>query len=431
MVQDSIETILQQKLGLDANSVGSRIIARAVEQRQKACGVSDRAAYLAYLQSASQELNQLIEAVVVPETWFFRDKGPFEYLRQFVQPFKPERLHTTPVTASDLGGVRRPQPLRLLSVPCSTGEEPYSIAITLLEAGLSPDQFRIDAVDVSQLALMQAKRGTYRKKSFRGSTLFNLERYFQSTEAGCQIQPSVSQRVNFIQGNILEPHFLVGQRYDVIFCRNLLIYLAASARQQVIESLDQALRPAGLLFLGAVETLQLANMPYQAIAHPAAFAFQKQSSVAPPPTPIQRSPRDRNLATQPPSRPRPQLEACRPLPSPPLQPRDRPTALETAHQLADQGQLTAAAELCETYVRSHPSQVGAYLLLGNIYQGLNQLRQAEQAFQKALYLYPDTYEALIHLALLKEQQGQQSEAERLRQRAQRALDSDFHVQVGH
>jgi chemotaxis protein methyltransferase WspC len=449
MAYNSIEAILKQKLGLDTNSIGSRMIDRAVQQRQSACGIRDRTAYLALLQSSPQELNQLIEAVVIPETWFFRDRGPFKYLQQHVQ-----QLDRQPLTV---------RPLRLLSVPCSTGEEPYSIAMTLLEAGLTPAQFQIDAVDVSRQALAKAKQAIYNKKSFRGDPL-NLIAYFQTTAAGHQVKPIVRQCVQFIHGNILEPHFLVSKQYDMIFCRNLLIYLDEAARQRAITSLDQALAPQGLLFLGAVETPQLANRAFTLVAYPSAFAFQKQPApnhsrplTHHPPTDqtsvAQSSPILKRPSTPQPSR-NPAIQSPLPvdLPNPPTspqsppfnspdghlrkgdlggqqdpgsQPEGQPTPLAIAQQLADRGQLAAAAQICESYLRAHPAQAPAYLLLGEIYQGLNQLKPAEQSFQKAVYLKPDSYEALIHLALIKEQQGQQAESERFRKRAQRLVNSDY------
>lgn len=439
---DSIEEILKQKLGLDANSVGSRIIDRAVQQRQKTCQVSDRTAYLSLLRASPEELNQLIEAVVIPETWFFRDREPFEYLREHVQQLalsgQQFSLH----------------PFQALSIPCSTGEEPYSIAITLLEAGLAPHQFRVDAVDVSLNALTRAKAGIYHQKAFRGQPIPHQERYFQQTAEGYEVCPTVRDRVHFIHGNILEPFFLTGKQYHAIFCRNLLIYLDATSRCRALDALDRALAPQGILFLGAVETPQIANRPYRAIAHSSAFAFQKQppskehseasasqssrGMIAPAPSKAATTPQQAPSPTQPlpggesPDFPRhqgrleggefPQTNPSDPTPANLAHP--PPTSLETAKQLADGGQLSAAATLCESYVRAHPEQASAYLLLGEIYQGLNQTQQAEQALQKAVYLNPEAYEALIHLALLKEQQGHPLTAERFRKRARRLIHQE-------
>lgn len=443
-IQHTIETILRQKLGLDADSVGSRLIQRAVERRQIACQLTDRAAYLSLLRSSPQELNQLIEAVVVPETWFFRDREPFEYLRQYVKANKGK-----PFFNRAANFISPDSTLHILSVPCSTGEEPYSIAITLLEAGLKPNQFRVDAVDISEQALIKARAGIYRKKSFRGGAMQNLEHYFQPSSAGdtegYEVRPIVRESVHFLRGNVLEPHFLLGKQYHAIFCRNLLIYLDEAARRQVIASLDRALLPLGLLFLGAAETAQLAQMPYRSIDHPFAFAYQKELATVTatdsgnqeepelkePQTPIVPLKRKDYSFSQirlahPPTHSTPVQTSSREGSTPPISPPPHlPTSpLQTAQHLADRGQLIEAAQICESYVRAHPGQAIAYLLLGEIYQGLNQPKQAERCLQKAIYLDPHAYKALIHLALLKEQQGNQIEAARLRRRAQRLAEQE-------
>jgi chemotaxis protein methyltransferase WspC len=411
-VQDSIELILKQKLGLDANSVGSRIIARAIAQRRTACQIADDAAYLALVQSSPQELNQLIEAVVIPETWFFRDQGAFAALQEYAET---QRI------------CHPQQRMKLLSLPCSTGEEPYSIAITLLKAGFTPDQFQIDAIDVSQQALAKAERAIYSQKSFRGNSLAECDRYFQQTNDGYAVRAEIRKTINFIHGNILQPHFLIAKQYHVVFCRNLLIYLDRSARLQSLDALDQVLLPLGLLFLGAVETPQLAHRAYQLIHYPAAFAFQKQSPDNRLLTPDSKLIKQKqpHQSSNSPSLIRQRSNS---IALPPLQ--SAPTLLETAQDLADRGKLLSAAELCESYIRTYPGQAPAYLLLGQIYQGLNRLKQAEQSFQKALYLNPDTYEALIYLALLKEQQGNNIESQRFRKRAARLINSGYSSSSG-
>lgn len=394
MVQAAIEKILRQKLGLDMNSVGARLVDRAVEQRQNACKTRG-ASYLELLQSSSQELDCLIERVVVPETWFFRDQEPFVYLQNYLREWRSD--------SSDL--------LRVLSVPCSTGEEPYSIAMTLLDAGFAQHQFCIDAVDISQEALSKAKQAVYGKKSFRGVEKV-IQRHFQAVSDGYEVRSTVRESVNFIRGNILEPRFLANKKYQVIFCRNLLIYLDRSARDQVMHSLDIALASKGILFLGAAETSQLKNKSYTPIDHPFAFAYRKE-----PPVPVQPIEK-RAVASA-----KPAQSLSQALPKPVIDFSPKISQLEIAKQLADRGQLDQAAQLCESILRASPTQSDVYSLLGEVYQGLNQPKQAEQHFQKAIYLDPDAYEALIHLALLKEQQGDRATAQRLKQRAQRLAKS--------
>ena len=398
MVQAAIEALLRQKIGLDANSIGSRTITRAVEQRQIACGLPDRAAYLHHLQTVARELEELIETVVVPDTWFFRDTEPFVYLSQYV---------TSEWLKANFSI------LRVLSVPCSTGEEPYSIAMTLLDSGLNPTQFCIDAVDVSKRALLKAKQGIYSKRAFRGGDRSGAKlRYFEQVADSYQVKPFVRDTVKFIQGNLLNPGFLAGGKYQVIFCRNLLIYLDGAARNQGMQALDRALAPGGLFFVGAAETGQIPPN-YTPIRHPIAFAYRKGNSA-------QAGLRVPNVL--------PQVTRAITTPDSPFQPpptiravSSPPQQLEIAKQLADRGQLIEAAKLGESYLSANRTHAEAYILLGEIYQGLDKLEQAEQFFSKAIYLNPHAINALIGLALLLEQRGNHLKAQILRQRVQRLL----------
>lgn len=140
--QVAIEKLIADKTGIDPKIIGSSKIERAIRNRWQTINLVNNVSYFKLLQNSPTELQALIEEIVVPETWFFRDYSPFEFLLKYIQ--------AQSVTAP------RSTPWRLLSVPCSTGEEPYSIAMTLLEAGLSPEQFTIDAVDISENAIEQA-----------------------------------------------------------------------------------------------------------------------------------------------------------------------------------------------------------------------------------------------------------------------------------
>lgn len=390
--------MLKQKIGLDANSIGSRTIARAVERRSVACGLSDRAAYWERVQTSPQELVALIESVVVPETWFFRDKEPFVYLSHYVTTERSKA--TAPI-------------LRVLSVPCSTGEEPYSIAMTLFDAGLTAKQFSIDAMDISQQALLKAKQAIYSRRAFRGGDGLNTkQRYFQEVTNGFEVRSFVRDTVTFKQANVLDPGLLAQGKYHVIFCRNLLIYLDPDARDRLLQSLDRALAPAGLLIVGAAETMQIPTQHYTAVPHRSAFAYRKAShSDVMPVNPVapSASPNYNNVvaATAPTTlNSKPQIAA---------------SDLERAKDYANRGQLIEAAQHCEAYVRQHRTDANAYLLLGEIYQGLDRLDPAEQAYQKAIYLNPQGFEALVHLSLLKEQKGDFSASYLLRQRLQRLI----------
>jgi chemotaxis protein methyltransferase WspC len=430
MAQAAIVALLRRTIGLNSATIGAETIVRAVRQRMAQCGTPDVQTYLSRIQNSAQELYALIDEVVVPETWFFRDQIPFAYLGRYVMgEWFPSHQH----------GV-----LRVLSLACSTGEEPYSIAMALLDTGLVPQHFRIDAVDISQKALQWARGAVYGSHSFRGDDLVFRERYFERSHQGYRVCERIRNMVTFMHGNALETHLLADQKpYDAIFCRNMLIYFDEPARSRAKKVLDRLLTPEGILFVGYAETGLFLTSEYVAVRYPRAFAYRKVGAR-----------HDRQLPPQ--YSPRPFHPHPNPLPSggrdylpPPVssEGEDREggqaggggsmardavsaalfspgdaqgSALDTARRLADQGELAAAATVCESSMRAHGPSADAYVLLGLIRQAAGNAAQAEHCFGRALYLQPAHNEALIHLALLLEHRGDTAMAAILRQRAQRA-----------
>lgn len=429
MIQLSIENFLKQKIGLDPSTLGFATINRAISQCMANCGLTNVTDYLARLQTSTQELEQLIEMVVVPETWFFRDREPFVFLSRYVM--------------SEWFLNYRGRVLRVLSVPCSTGEEPYSIAIALTEAGLPTKNFSIDAVDISKKSLLKAQKAVYGRNSFRGNNDSMRERYFTKIGEQYQLCDSLKSTVHFIHGNLLDPSFLMDKNpYDVIFCRNVLIYFDSLATEKTVQVLSRLLIDKGLLFVGHSET-QLLTPQFVTVRHPLAFAYQKQENK----NQELRHEAKSNNTSQPTERKRPLqkfnsksdvkrtsdsfLEKSKEVKTIPLSKAKGDTTtptpmLKTAQSLADQGQLHEALSLCETYLSQNPTSAEAYLLLGQLYQIQSNDEQAIASYQKAIYLEPNHYEALIHLALLKERSGDIVGAVVIRQRIQRL--QKFHNQ---
>lgn len=400
MVLTKIATLLSQTIGLDPEVISSSRIARAAETRRVGCQLPDLENYWARLQTSPSELEQLIELLIVPETWFFRDDKPFDCLKTYV-------------TSEWLRSPNRSK-LQLLSVPSSTGEEPYSMAISLLEAGLQPQQFAIEAIDISHQSLAKARRGVYTKNSFRGDAWRNRERYFQQTAEGYELCQSVRQLVDFQQGNVMTALGRMQKQYNIIFCRNLLIYLRSAACAQVLAAIDRLLLPGGLLFVGGSETGKIVSEQYVSIRQPFTFAYRKSA-------PNLDRPRHAQLVT-----PVKQSLAVKNSDPPDLQAANSPASsnpqsipeldLQTVRQLADRGRIAEAIELCHTYLGDRPTSAVAYILLGELYQANQQHVQAEQSFQRAIYLEPNSYTALVHLALLKENQGDPVGAKIVQQR---------------
>ena len=406
----SFEDLLKEATGLDTDAIGRSTVARAVAEREHASGADGPDGYWKRLSSSTTELGLLIEAVVVPETWFFRHFEAFEAMTHFV---RDECLRAAPDRA-----------LRLLSFPCSTGEEPYSMAMALIDMGVPPDRFLIDAIDISTRALSSARTGVYGKSSFRGADLSFRNRHFTTTTAGYELSDRVRARVRFAQGNLLIPDAPDGsERYDVVFCRNLLIYFDRPTQERAVTIVAGLLRPGGLLFVGPSETAVLLGHNLESAKVPMAFAFRKATG---PSREVVVSARARPSKTLPPvvrlaaaskhTRASAAAEGPSHPPPAPAPPVAEPPGMDTALQLAEQGRFAEALRSCEEHIKRHGPTAEAFYVLGLVHDAGGQAPEADRCYRKALYLDPRHSDALVHLALLKERQGDRSQAQVLRGR---------------
>lgn len=424
---------LLQRTGIDAATLGAHTLERAVLERIRvndlssadggAAGVPASAveAYWQLLQVSPDERQALVEALVVPETWFFREREAFAALAQLASV----RLAREPG-----------QPLRLLSAPCSTGEEPYSIAMALLDAGIDAQRFTIDALDISARAIAHAQAAAYGRNSFRGNALAFRERHFSAAANGTwQLHEAPRQAVRFAQTNLfdLSP---VEARYDFIFCRNVLIYFDREAQDRAIRLLGAQLAEHGAIFVGPAETGLMMRHAFHSARLPLAFAFQRTrpGEPAPPmPVPPSRAP----LRARPaPARPLPAAAPTVPRPAvrpAPLAVRMRhaaepetagtapaPASLDDARRAADAGQFDEAVRLANAFASTQGPSAEVFYLLGLLADARAQQADAAGYYRKALYLDPGHYEALTHLAALLDAQGDNANARQLMRRAQRA-----------
>jgi chemotaxis protein methyltransferase WspC len=411
-----VETLLRSEIGFEASSIGASAVERAVRLRMKSLGLEKPEDYHALLESSAAEREELFETVVVTETWFFREKESFEAFSQLVQKWLLENSA---------------EELRILSVPCSSGEEPYSLAMCLLDLGLTSPRFIIDAVDISARTLERATSAEYGKNSFRGGDMTFRDRYFRKTKDGYILNKSVRECVRFQQDNVLSGMFLAGREpYHFIFCRNLLIYFDTATQGRAREALRGKLRGGGALFVGPAELPIYLDNGFVPANLPMSFACLKG---------IGESPQSKGtLTTKPfsPSRSSDSLPPNGAAKSKQTAPStggseitkkataagnaDKNDAgLEYARKLADAGKLTEAEEACQDHIRQYgPSADGCHLL-GLVYDAVGDPR-AEEFYRRALYLMPDHVETLWHMALLMKKNGNESEARVFKRRAERA-----------
>ena len=395
MPKQLIANRLKNAMGLHTPTVGMITISSAIDRRMRALQLENCAQYLGSLDNDPGEMQNLIEAVIIPETWFFRDAIAYKKLLEYLR---------TRQSAEN-----RAQ-LKILSIPCSTGEEPYSIAMLLADNGFEDGTYKIDAVDISEKLIQKAIFGLYGKHSFRAEDLSFVNRHFTRCDDNFRLSDTIKARVNFHHANLLDADFLPGYAiYDVIFCRNLLIYFDGPTQARVFSVLARLLKNDGILILGHAETSQRSAGlfepattlgPYINRKASKAPAISRGSGEADPVSNKHTTIADKEVPAK-------------------LPEADLDSPLEKAFALANEGHIKEAIELGLACVQHDRFSSRAHYLLGLLYDISADTSKADDYLKKALYLDPNNIEALIHLSLMAEQRGDSGDSERLRNRAER------------
>jgi chemotaxis protein methyltransferase WspC len=293
------------------------------------------------------------------------------------------------------------------------------MVMSLLDGGFSPQQLHVDAVDISARALERAKHGVYGLNSFRGTNLAFRDRYFQPAANGYALAEWLHSMVTFRQNNILASDFgFCQERYDVIFCRNLLIYFDRSAQEQVMKTLAHLLTAGGFLFVGPAEAFLASCSGFVSVNQAMSFAFRRTAE-----TPVcskRSSPGHRKPTDKQPCPGFRMKTTAKPLSvSAPVLPAPALVDLETAQRLANEGRLDEAAAWCETNLRERGPSPETYYLLGLVRDAIGDRDGAASFYRKAIYLEPEHMEGLMHLSLITQTQGNIAAAKRLHERARR------------
>lgn len=202
--------------------------------------------YLKYNRNKEQELNDIMDVLTTNETYFFRES--FQ-LKAFSDEIIPELIKKKAARGS--------RSLRIWSAGCSTGEEPYTIAMLLsTNPELAGWNIEIIGTDISQRVLQQARRAVYGKSSFRATEESDLHRFFHQQDDGYKVNDSIREMVTISHLNLFDTNrmTMLG-KIDLIFCRNVIIYFDYAAKKRVIESFYSALYDGGFLLLGHSESL--------------------------------------------------------------------------------------------------------------------------------------------------------------------------------
>ena len=242
-----IRDIIKDHCGLYFDDNSKYLVEKRLTRRVKNHHFSDFRDYyrfIRYDRNFEEELTAIIEVLTVNETYFFREQNQLRALSD-------EILEELKETNKD----RRS--LRIWSAGCSTGEEPYTIAMMLNEKiDFSGWDIEIYGSDINQRVLQTARKGIYRKNSFRTTDQYFINKYFTEQDGAYQIQDCLKRFVNFSYVNLLDPfkiRFL--GKMDVILCRNVLIYFDSLSRKKVIDNFYERLVDGGYLLLGHAESL--------------------------------------------------------------------------------------------------------------------------------------------------------------------------------
>jgi len=241
------QDFIYKKSGIRVSDRKRTLLSNRIRSRLKAGGFKDYKSYFDYLTSAKgrDELEGFFDVVTTHESFFFRTENHFEWFRD---DFITDMINRAK------GGEHSKQ-IRIWSAACSTGEEPYSIAMCLAENKfrLRNWELRILGTDISEQALNSARAGVFKPRSVESLQEKQMKRYFSSVNEGekWKLKPSLVDMVDFNRHNLIEP--LTESDFDCIFIRNVLIYFDAPSKKKVVQNLVEALAEGGYLVVGPSE----------------------------------------------------------------------------------------------------------------------------------------------------------------------------------
>ncbi len=393
-----IKELTAKNFGISINSLGESFVNDALDKYLKHL---DEMKLKGIVDEKEEFLAGFFEYIKVPETWFFRQPESFEYLKRIV-------LEKTNV---------KKDKIRILSIPCSTGEEPYSIAIALESAGVSKDSYLIDAVDVSAVSVNRAKEAIYSKNSFREDFSTFDQEYFQKEGNFNRVKENIRTIPNFAVGNIHNPEFLSkAGKYDMIFCRNLLIYFTDLARQSAIDKIKLLLTDDGVVFTGYSEFVFFLQNGFKALEYKLSFACEIENQLT---KTRYIEPKKKSTLPKPYVKRIIQTEAKKEEVAPKEEVIQQQVIADKSWELellANAGDLEEAKVLAKRVLDSDTANSKELTISGAVFLACNMGTEAEICLERAIYLNPNEDDALIHLALIYEDCGKIEQAGLLKKR---------------
>lgn len=430
---EALRAIIEAHSGLHLNLTDRHLFEKKIGEIAQSRHFSSLKEYIDHLRFDSKgerEIPPLIDQVTNNETYFFREKAHFELLRNDLIP-KLTRNNALPI--------------RVWSAGCSTGEEPYTIAIVLKElAEVHPFAFEIIATDIDITALKRAAKGIFTKNSFRGMDPGIIDRYFTQIGTEWGLDARICQLVDFRHLNQVNGEYPAGDltHIDIIFYRNVSIYFDPATNQKILHKLYDTLKPGGYLIPGTTETMQYRTNPFTLLESESVFYLQKtitptttyrpfklavtKPKTLKPKSILRQKEHELGTATQEKSKKLLSIKqavkyliehkfdmAADILNGLIEEKMEEEEALVLLANLQfNRGNLESAEEIIERLLMVNDIHPEAFLLLGMIKKSSGDLVHARQHLQKALFLQANMWIANYHLAEIYRSTGKASQARR-------------------
>ena len=262
-----IRMLIHERTGISFDESRERFFSTRVREHMHEKGHKRGTELLRAIRKATPEYQALLERLLTQETTFFRYPGVYETFEKRVLP----ELHIKKFW-------KNPRTLRVWSAGCSTGEEPYSVAITVADALANSEAWNVEilATDIGRQALETAERATYSGRTIASVSERQLAAHFAPTGNAYQVRPRIRKMVNFVQMNLSNPVY-VG-RMDLIFCMNVLIYFSEERKRELVQRFYDSLEPGGYLFLGHSESISKMPVKFQAIVLNDCILYRKPTA---------------------------------------------------------------------------------------------------------------------------------------------------------
>lgn len=472
-LRDNFIHLIAQRTGIEIRTQNYSTMGDNILSRVKTLKLPNPQEYLHILsqsdEAADREWQNFVCLLTNRESYFFRDKGQMNLLRQRILP-------------DIIRANQRTKTIRLCSAGCSTGQEPYSLAILLTE--LLPDieewQLKIVGIDINRESLQQGKKATYNPWSFRQVEDSIKEQYFRNLAGYYKLENKIQQLVKFHQVNlVLDPFHQSNpdtQNLDLIVCRNVFIYFTDQAIATVVDKFFDILKPNGYFMAGHAELQNHHIRSFKGHMFPESVVYTKQGhrvsphqgprffptvpkafSPIPQPTSftqakppaaqskhVVRSPIE--VKTKPKPLPAPVALAINPLPDELTvirklieqksfslalkkleiiyrqHPRDYQTCMLMAEVYADLGEHTQAKNWCDQAIELDSSQLSPYYLLAKIAEEKNDIELAKQILKRVVYLDDRAVPAYLYLASIYQSQGDSKRHQKLQKSAIKILE---------